>query len=97
MKDDKKPNAYGYLTSVMAVILISFGVAGWLTKTHYSGTDLIQILFHFFIFLMGAIAAVTVPWMVISYIVFAIFEKDKTWLFWVLCFVAMIAVYLITP
>lgn len=97
MKDDKKPKGYGYLTSIMAMILISFGVAGWLTKTHYSGNDFSQIIWRFFIFLMGATAALTVPWMVIHYIVFAILEKDKAWLFWVLCFVVMIAAYLITP
>ena len=95
MKDDKKPN--GYWTSIMAMILVSFGVAGWLTKTHYSGNDLSQIIWRLFIFLMGSTAALAVPWMVIHYIVFAIFEKDKAWLFWVFCFVAMIAAYLITP
>ena len=95
MKDDKKPN--GYLTSIMAMILISFGVAGWLTKTHYSGYDISQIIYRFFIFLMGATAALTVPWMAIHYLVFSIIDKGKMWLFWVLCFVAMIAAYLITP
>lgn len=95
MKDDKKQN--GYLTSIMAMILISFGVAGWLTKTHYSGHDVSQIIWRFFIFLMGATAALTVPWMAIHYIVIQIFEKNKAWIFWVLCFVAMIAAYLITP
>ncbi len=95
MEKNSKPN--GFAVSMATVILIAFAVAGWYTKTNYSGMIVSQIIWRFFIFLMGAVGALIVPWMGLYYIVSAIFEKGKTWLWLTLCFAVMIVAYLVTP
>lgn len=94
----KENNKYdGFAVPLATVILIGFAVAGWLTKTHYSGTDMSQLIWRFFIFSMGAVGFLSLGWIVIYALVASVLRKGKAWLWGVLCLLALIATYLITP
>ena len=86
----------GFAVSMMTVFVVAFAAAGWYTKANYAGTDLPQLLFRFFIFLMGAVAVLAIPWMGLYFLVNTIIEKGKMWAYWTMCFAVMILAYLVT-
>ncbi len=87
----------GFAMPLATVMLIGFAVAGWLTKTHYTGANPSQLIWRFFIFSMGAVGFLSVGWIAIYALVVSILKKGMIWLWGVLCFLAMIVAYLITP
>lgn len=94
----KENNKYdGFAMPLATVILIGFAIAGWLTKTHYSGTNMSQLIWRFFIFSMGAVGFLSIGWIAVYSLVSAVLKNGKAWLWGVLCLVALIAAYLITP